>query len=521
MQEQIKLPNIGDFGSVDVIEVCVAVGDVVETEQTLVVLETEKATMDIPSPMAGKVTAVSVSDGDKISEGQVIVHLEVEGSADEPIVEVQSAPTAAAVPPSAVSSLQAVTCPDIGDFAEVDVIEVPIQVGDHVELETPLLLLETEKATMEIPSPYAGIVREIKASAGEKISQNHVICLIETTGGGASTTQAPAEAQPAAPQPPVQTVSPPPQQLSAWRDEPPTTDAGIYAGPAVRRLARELEVPLKSVSGTGPKGRVTKEDLHNFVKRKLKGQGGGPGLEPMPDVDFSKFGEVETKPLSRINKLSAKFLHRNWVNIPHVTQFDDADITDLEAFRQENKKTAMDNGIRLTALVFIMKAVVTSLRAFPRFNTSLTSDGASLIQKHYFHIGFAVDTPNGLVVPVIRDVNAKSVFQCAREVSELSLRAREGQLKAEDMQGSSFTISSLGGIGGTAFTPIINAPDVAILGVSRSALKPVWQEDRWVPRLMLPLSLSYDHRVIDGALAARFITHLNETLSCPKKLILS
>ncbi|MAZ44644.1 MAG: dihydrolipoamide acetyltransferase [Legionellales bacterium] len=528
MQKQITLPNIGDFSGVEVIEVPVAVGDSVEAEQTLLVLETEKATMDVPSPVQGKVKSFKVSVGDKVSEGDLVAVIETSDEASDsekqPDISNDAGATDSAPSASTSTAVETIHCPDIGDFASVDIIEVLVKPGALVEAETPLIVLETEKATMEIPSPKGGEVVALHVSAGSKISKGGPICDIKSGSRAASNTSHAAEqkSSPTAPQQPTGAKSLPSHQLDVYRDEPAQHSSGVYAGPAVRRMAGELGVDLSKVPGTGQKGRITREDLNGFVKSAIKGGGAsGLGVEPMPEIDFSKFGEVEIKPLSRINKRSAKNLHRNWLTVPHVTQFDEADITELEGFRQDNKHFAAENGIKLTPLIFIMKAVVGAMRQYPRFNTSLTSDGESLVQKHYFHVGVAVDTPNGLVVPVVRNVDAKSLFQLAKELSELSKLAREGKLKAEHMQGSCFTISSLGGIGGTAFTPIVNAPDVAILGVSRSSHKPFYDNGQWVPRLMLPLSLSYDHRVIDGAEAARFITHLSDLLSQPKKLILT
>lgn len=518
---KVTVPNIGDFADVEVIEVHVAVGDAVEPEQGLITLETEKATLDVPCPEAGVVQALHVKVGDKVSEGTLVIDLATEAASDEPV---ESSQRLESTPSSAAQTIPMVV-PDIGDFAGVDVIEVHVAPGDTVEAEAGLITLETEKATLEVPAECDGTIVSIQIKVGDKVSQGDVIGEMQIALGSDSP-EAPAAAPAAVAPAMTASVTPPATHetsLAAYRDEPAQSAAGVYAGPATRRLARELGVNLSQVPGTGPKGRVTKEDLQAFVKGAMaKGSNGGSslGIEPMPSVDFSQFGEIDITPLTRIQKRSARNLHRNWVTIPHVTQFDEADITEMEAFRQENKNIAMESGVKLTPLVFLMKAVVATLKTYPRFNCSLASDGESLIQKHFYHIGVAVDTPNGLVVPVIRNVDAKSMLQLAKELGEMSLKAREGKLGPKDMQGSSFTISSLGGIGGTAFTPIVNAPDVAILGVSRSQMKPVFQGEDFVPRLMLPLSLSYDHRVIDGADAARFTSHLSSVLSDIKKLIL-
>lgn len=416
--------------------------------------------------------------------------------------------------------MKTIVIPDIGTDDEVEVIEVSVAVGDTIAKEDTLLTLESEKASMDVPSSDTGVVKAILVKLGDKVKQGTAIVEIEETAAVAEATPAKSEMP----------AEPAPTQITTQKREPETqphqiTSArGVYASPSVRKLARELGVELTQVGGTGRKGRIQKLDLQNFVKRQLSGTAPAPaagsGLPTMPKVDFTKYGEVEIKPLSRVNKLSAKNLHRNWVNIPHVTQFDEADITELEAFRKSQKGRAQEQGIKLTPLVFLMKAAVTCLKQFPSFNSSLSAEGTELILKKYFHIGVAVDTPEGLVVPVIRDVDQKSVFDLAKELGEASAKAREGELTGREMQGSCFTISSLGGIGGTAFTPIVNAPDVAILGVSRSSMKPVYQNNEFVPRLMLPLCLSYDHRVIDGAEAARFITFMSALLADLKRMML-
>ncbi len=426
-------------------------------------------------------------------------------------------------------SIIEIRVPDIGDFQAVPVIEVLVSVGDHIEKETSLLTLETDKATMDIPSPAAGRVVTLAVKTGDQVSKGDLILSVETAASSAPVASEKKSAETAAAPPLQPFLMPPnmpevPKEADFYKDEPETQDAaGYHAGPATRRLARELGIGLDRLKGSGRHGRIMTTDIHQYVKTRLAAQatgGGGFQIAPAKLVDFSQFGAIETKPLNRIKQLTAENLHRNWVLIPHVTQFDEADITELDSFRKEQKKTADQLGIKLTPLVFIMKAVVSALRAYPQFNSSLSPDGKQLILKKYWHIGVAVDTPNGLVVPVIQHVDAKSLYQLAQELQLMSEKARDKGLSASDMAGSCFTISSLGGISGTAFTPIINAPDVAILGVSKAAIKPIYREGVFEPRLMLPLSLSYDHRVIDGAEAARFTKHLSEQLSDIRQLLL-
>lgn len=419
--------------------------------------------------------------------------------------------------------MKSILVPDVGNSASVEVIEVNVKVGDTVAVNDTLVTLEGDKASMEIPSTAAGVVKEIKLKVGDKVKQGAEIVVLDAADGSekvaASAAPEKSVTEKAAVMPTAQVLVAPVMQ-----SEPHHIGEGVYASPAVRRLARELGIDLNIVGGSGRKGRIQKTDLHQFVQRALSSgetpSGTGAGLPRMPEVDFTVFGDIEFKPMARIRKLSAANLHRNWVNIPHVTQFDEADITDLEEFRNSQKKQAQAQGFKLTPLVFLMKAVVAALKQYPEFNASLSPDGEQLILKKYYHIGVAVDTPQGLVVPVIRSVDQKGLFDLAKELGEVSERAREGKLTSKEMQGSCFTISSLGGIGGTAFTPIINAPDVAILGVSRSQMKPVYQEGAFVPRLMLPLSLSYDHRVIDGAQAANFITALSSLLGDLRRVLL-
>lgn len=546
---EVTVPDIGGDTDVSVIEVLVAVGDKIEVDSGLITLETDKATMDVPSPFAGVVKDVKVAVGDKVSQGSLVIMLEVGGAAPAaaPTVAAQAAPAATvapvaaapAAPAASVVAVKEIQVPDIGDASNVDVIEVLVSVGDEITADQGLITLETDKATMEVPAPFAGKLLSLTVKVGDKVSQGSVIATIETVTAGAAPAPAPV-AQAAAPAPvsaaPVAAPTPasrPPVPHHPSAGTPVSTGA-VHASPAVRRLAREFGVDLTQVAGTGRKGRIMKEDVQAYVKYELSrpkataatsvGSGNGGGLQVIaaPKVDFSKFGEVEEIPLSRIQKISGPNLHRNWVTIPHVTQFDEADITEMEEFRKQQNDVAAKKkaDYKITPLVFMLKAVAKTLQQFPVFNSSLSSDGESLIQKKYFHIGVAVDTPNGLVVPVVRDVDKKGIIELSRELADISIRARDGKLKSADMQGSCFTISSLGGIGGTAFTPIVNYPDVAILGVSKSEIKPKWNGKEFEPKLMLPLSLSYDHRVIDGAMAARFSVTLSGILSDIRTLVL-
>jgi pyruvate dehydrogenase E2 component (dihydrolipoamide acetyltransferase) len=547
----IQVPDVGG-DEVEVIELCVAVGDTVEAEDSLITVETDKASMDIPSPGAGTISAITVALGDKVNEGSVIVKLAVQSSAapqmvvpepakvaveavPEPVVEVVAAPKAT---PAVIGvEIIDILVPDIGTDDEVDVIEILVGVGDNVNQEDGLITVETDKATMDVPSSATGVVKAVKVANGDKVKQGSLImtleiCQTEEVAEVAVAPQTKIPSKPAAvfveaanerPAPPV------PHHPMARS----TAKERIYASPSVRRVAREFGADLTKVTGTGRKQRILKEDVQAFVKYELSRPkataatnvaSGGGGLQVIasPKVDFSKFGEIEQKPLTRIQKISGPNLHRNWVTIPHVTQFDEADITDVEAFRKEQNELGkkQKSDLKITPLVFIMKAVAKSLEAFPVFNSSLSEDGENLVMKKYVHVGIAVDTPKGLVVPVVRDVNKKGINELSRELMEISIKARDGKLKAQDMQGGCMTISSLGGIGGTAFTPIVNAPEVAILGVSKSEIKPKWDGKEFQPRLILPLSLSYDHRVIDGALAARFSVHLSAIMSDIRKLIL-
>jgi len=526
---EVTVPDIGDAADVDVIEVLVAVGDNIDADTGLITLETDKATMEVPAPVAGVVKALKVTVGDKVSMGSLVLMLEVGASDSASAIEAQVVASQAA-PAQTVCSVQEIAVPDIGDASDVDVIEVLVAIGDEVTLDQGLITLETDKATMEVPAPVAGKLVALTVNVGDKVSQGSVIATIEVVSTAAvpapvaSVAVAAASAVPAPSKPPV------PHHPSAGSQ--PKTGA-VHASPAVRRLAREFGADLTFVKGSGRKGRILKEDVQAFIKYELSrpkataatavaGGTGGLNVIAAPKVDFAKFGEVEEVPLSRIQKISGPNLHRNWVTIPHVTQFDEADITEMEAFRKQQNELAAKKkaDYKITPLVFMMKAVAKALADFPVFNSSLSADGESLIQKKYFHIGVAVDTPNGLMVPVVRDVDKKGIVELSRELTDISIRARDGKLKSADMQGSCFTISSLGGIGGTAFTPIVNYPDVAILGVSKSEIKPKWNGKDFEPKLMLPLSLSYDHRVIDGAMAARFSVTLSSILSDIRTLIL-
>ena len=521
---QVVVPDIGDFKEVEVIEVLVKPGDAVTKEQSLITLESDKATMEIPSPADGVVQSIKVKIGDKVSKGAPILELDAK---DAPRKE---APREPAKPASkANGGTQTVSVPDIGDFKEVEVIELLVKPGDTVAKEQSLITLESDKATMEIPSPGAGTVQSIKVKVGDKVSKGSPILVLEGKGGKTETrapaVQAPA---PAAPIPqPVPAAAATSRPVPREPREETTTKP--HASPSVRKFARELGADLAQVQGSGPKGRILHTDVQGFIKGILQktptpaARAGGAlpfNLPAWPEVDFAKFGPVETKPLSRIQKLSGPYLHRNWVSIPHVTQFDEADITELEAFRKAQTAETEKRGFKLTMLAFLIKACVTALKQFPDFNSSLDKSGDSLTIKKYFHIGVAVDTPGGLVVPVVRDADRKGVFDVASELAQISKLARDGKLKSGDMQGGTFSISSLGGIGGTFFTPIINAPEVAILGVSRAATKPVWNGKDFAPRLIMPIALSYDHRVIDGASAARFTTYLVSVLSDIRKIIL-
>jgi len=549
---EVTVPDIGDFKDVEVIEVLVKPGDTIRVEQSLVTVESDKASMEIPSTAAGVVQELKVKLGDKINQGTLLLVLESDSAAAPASTPAAApapapaaaAPVAAAAPAPAPAPAPAATgavnieVPDIGDFDQVAVIELLVQPGDTIKAEQSLITVESDKASMEIPSSHAGVLKSLSVKVGDKVSKGSVIAVIEAAGAAPA-----APAATPAPMPAATAVAPAPERSLPTAALPPQQPASPdghlpHASPSVRRFARELGVPLGEVKGTGLKGRITADDVQGFVKGVMAGDvktqaaaakapagaaaggGGGsfPGLLPWPKVDFEKFGAVERRDLSRIKKISGANLHRNWVLIPHVTNHEDADITDIEAFRVQLNKDNEKSGVKVTMLAFMIKAAVAALQKFPEFNASL--DGDTLVLKRYFHIGFAADTPNGLVVPVIKDADKKGILQITQEMSDLAKKARDGKLGPADMSGGCFSISSLGGIGGTGFTPIINAPEVAIMGVCKSAIKPVWDGKAFQPRLILPLSLSWDHRVIDGAAAARFNVYFASLLADFRRVML-
>ena len=560
---EVKVPDIGDFKDVAVIELMVAVGDTVAVDQSLITVESDKASMEIPSSHAGVVKAIKVAVGDQINEGSLLLLVEAAALADAATAPAP-APAAAAAPAAATpaapapapvaapaaapaaSGLIDVKVPDIGDFDEVAVIEVMVKVGDTVKVEQSLITVESDKASMEIPSSHAGVVKEIKVALGDKVKMGSLVMVIEgqisaeaaaPVASAPAATSAPAAAAraaaPAVVAAPAAVAAAPTAAMPAHDPSAPKL-ALPHASPTIRRLARELGVPLTEVKGSGPKGRITQTDVQGFVKGVMSGAvqtaaqkakvpagGGGEafrGLLPWPKVDYAKFGAIERKDVSRIQKISGANLHRNWVVIPHVTNHDDADITELEAFRVQLNKENEKAGIKVTMLAFMIKAAVAALKKFPQFNSSL--DGDQLVLKNYFHIGFAADTPAGLMVPVIKDADKKGIFQIGTEMGELAKKARDGKLGPADMSGGCFSISSLGGIGGRYFTPIINAPEVAIMGVCKSSIEPRWDGKQFAPRLILPLSLSWDHRVIDGAAAARFNVYFASLLADLRRIML-
>ncbi len=530
---EVVVPDLGDFADVEVIEVLVKPGDSVQPEQGLITLETEKATMDIPAPAGGKIAVLKVKVGDRVSAGSVIATLETadggEAGTSSPAADSRPEEDRTVLQPKlqrgatgASAAPRVVVVPDLGDFADVEIIDVLVKAGDVVTAEQGLVTLETEKASMDVPAPEAGRVLELKVAVGGKVSAGDPLLVLQPSGVAAESPAPAAPVRAAAPAPPKPAAPRAAAPMRGTVSATPTSFGEAHASPSVRKLARELGVELGRVRGTGAKARVTSDDVKAFVKEVMQGGGGaarGPALPQVPSVDFAKFGSIETEPLSRIQKISGPRLHASWVNLPHVTQHDEADITELEEKRVALKEQARERGIKLTPLAFIVRACAVALAEMPLFKSSLSSDGESLVIKHYTHIGFAADTPNGLVVPVIRDADKKDLYEIAKSLATLSERARTGKLQADDMQGGVFTISSLGGIGGRFFTPIINAPEVAILGVSRSAWQPIYRDLAFVPRLMLPLSLSYDHRVIDGAKAVRFTTRLGEILANPGQLV--
>lgn len=559
----LRVPDIGNSDAVDVIEINVKVGDIVAVDDTLVTLESDKASMDVPAEAAGKVTEILVAVGDQVQTGDVIARVEAvdqaqkssttnEAQSSEKVVEATpsaskvsktEAVTKVAENSSATGEIAEITIPAVGNSDELDVIDIAVNVGDHVKLDETLVTLESDKASMDVPADKEGVITEIALSVGDKVKEGDLVVKIQTGGAVAATAQTSASAQVDAPAKEVQqdVVKSSSESLKAPHkgDQLPIAPvqnaaeldfSGAHATPSVRAFARELGADLNQVKGSGRNNRILREDVLQYVKGVLSGSvatstakaaavnGGGLDLLPWPKVDFSKFGEVEERELSRIQKISGANLARNWAMIPHVAQFDEADITELEALRKQLNKEYEREGVRVTILAFLFKAVVKALQKFPEFNSSL--EGDKLILKKYYHIGFAADTPNGLVVPVIRDCDKKGVLEIATEMRELAGLAREGKLRGDQMTGGCFTISSLGGIGGTNFIPIINAPEVAILGIAKNQVKPVWNGKEFEPRLMIPLSLSYDHRVIDGALGARFIVYLNELLTDMRRMVI-
>ena len=529
---EVKVPDIGDFDSVPVIDLFVKVGDTIKVDDAIATLESDKATMDVPSTVAGVVKEVLVQLGSKVSEGSLLIKVEAGGAAAEAAPAPAATPAPAAAPaavapaPAAGGGIVEVKVPDIGDFSDVPVIDLFVKVGDSIKVDDAIATLESDKATMDVPSTVAGTVKEVLVQLGSRVSEGAVLIKVES-GAAAPLAQAAAPAPAAAAPAPVAAAPAAPAPAAPAAALAPALPIGskVHASPSVRAYARELGIDLSKVAASGPKGRIVKEDLTKYVKGVLTGAISGPvasagggisgggtlDLLPWPKVDFSKFGEIEVKPLSRIKKISGQNLSRNWVMIPAVTYHEDADITDLEAFRVQLNKENEKSGNKLTMLAFLIKACVKAMQRFPEFNASL--DGDNLVLKKYFNIGFAADTPNGLVVPVVKNADKKGVFEIARETGELAKLARDGKLKPADMSGACFTISSLGGIGGTYFPPIVNAPEVAILGVNKSAMKPVWDGKAFVPRLTLPLSLTADHRVIDGALATRFNVYIAQLLA--------
>jgi pyruvate dehydrogenase E2 component (dihydrolipoamide acetyltransferase) len=532
--EIVTIPDLGGAESVEVIELCVSVGDSVEQEESLVVLESDKASMDVPSPVDGAVVKYLVAEGDTVKVGDAIAEIEtadavasvepaVEVSEPEPVVAETVTPDPVAEAPiaetEASTSEQIALVPDIGSDDKVELIEVSVAVGDQVEEGDTLVVLESDKATMDVPSTLTGTVMNIIAKEGDKLGTGDQVAVIEVASGGSAVVETAVEASEPAPAAPVASTPAPAQKpvAPAAVVAPVANDSSdIYAGPSVRLLARELGVDLTQVAGTGPKARIQKDDVNNFVKSALQSgsnASGGAGIPQVPTIDFSQFGETETVKLTKIQKVTADNMQRNWLNVPHVTQFDNADITDLETFRKSLKAEGEKRGIKVTPVAFLIKAAAAALAANPEFNRSLAGDGENYVQKHYINIGMAVDTPRGLVVPVIKDADKKGIWEISSDVISMATLARDGKLKPNDMQGGCFTISSLGAIGGNGFTPIVNSPEVGILGVSKSQMKPIWDGSDFQPKLMLPLALSYDHRVINGGDAGRFMTYLVKILS--------
>ena len=549
-KSMIHVPDVGSSDPVDVIEISVKVGDTIAAEDTIIVLESDKATVEVPAPQAGTIIAISVKVGDRVKEGDELMEVEADGESEDDAVQeseaVSEASQAAEEKPAPESTPQeedepeapqaqesggseTVSVPDLGDIDAAEIIEVNVAVGDELEQEQVIVVVESDKASLEIPAPSAGKVETVAVKVGDKVGTGDALLTMSVSGSKPAADDNAEQADKTETKP-----APAPEQTTTEKkptpatSQPSTADAGspsrsVHAGPAVRKLAREMGVDLAQVNGTGPKDRILKEDVHAWVKQRLEGapkaSGGGLAVE-LPEIDFSQFGEIERLELNKLRKVSAQNLTRSWLTIPHVTQHEMADITGLEAFRKQQNKALEKEGVKLTMLAFLVSACARALQEFPRFNSSLENSGEALIQKHYINIGIAVDTPNGLVVPVIKDADKKGLKAIAQEMGELAEKARNRKLTPADMKGGTFSISSLGGIGGTAFTPIVNWPEVAILGVSRSDMQPAWDGEQFQPRLMLPLSLSYDHRVIDGADAARFTTYLSQLLTDMRRALL-
>ncbi|WP_409315572.1 dihydrolipoyllysine-residue acetyltransferase [Pseudomonas sp. KCJK9016] len=541
--QQVHVPDIGSSGKAQIIEIQVKVGDKVEADQSLITLESDKASMEIPSPAAGVVKAISVKLNDEVGTGDLILDLEVAGAAtpaaaapaQASALAAAAAPAPAAAPAAPVAdSVQDIHVPDIGSAGKAKIIEVMVKAGDSVEADQSLITLESDKASMEIPSPAAGVVESVSIKLDDEVGTGDLILKLKVKGAAPAAAPAPAAAAPSAPAPaaaaPAAAASAPAAPVAAPAAAPAKPGAKVHAGPAVRQLAREFGVELSAVGASGPHGRILKEDVQAYVKAMMQkakeapaaaaGATGGAGIPPIPVVDFSRFGEIEEVPMTRLMQVGAANLHRSWLNVPHVTQFDSADITELEAFRNAQKAVAEKAGVKLTILPLLLKSCAHLLKELPDFNSSLAPSGKAIIRKKYVNIGFAVDTPDGLLVPVIKNVDQKSLLQLAAEAASLAEKARTKKLSSDEMQGACFTISSLGHIGGTGFTPIVNAPEVAILGVSKATIQPVWDGKAFQPKLMLPLSLSYDHRVINGAAAARFTKRLGDLLADIRTILL-
>lgn len=521
----VKVPDIG-MDSAAIIEIHVKVGDTIAEEDTLVTLESDKASMDVPSDSAGEVVSIQVKEGDDVSEGTVLVEVKTSGGGSAPAAKQETKAEAPAAAPasSGGGEVREVKVPDIG-MDSASVIEVHVKAGDSIAEEDPIITLESDKASMEVPSDVSGEVVSVSVKEGDDVSEGTVLIEVKASGGSAPAPAPAASAsEDKAPAPKAAAEPEAPTLASAHEGELTRPSKNVHAGPAVRKLAREFGVDLALVPGSGPKGRIVKDDVAAWVKKRVQEPAGsatgGSGIPSVPDQDFSKFGEVEVKELSRIQQITAANMWRNWVNIPHVTQFDEADVTDTEAFRQSLKPEMEKRGVKISPLAFIVKACAAALIEFPQFNVSLMADGKRYVQKHYVNIGVAVDTPNGLIVPVIKDADKKSIWQIAEEIIDFAKRGRDGKVKADEMKGGCFSVSSLGGLGGTAFTPIVNAPEVAILGISKNQVKPYWTGKEFVPRTFTPLSLSYDHKAVNGADAAKFTTYLTQVLADVRRLVL-